>query len=179
MKEKLLTFIKGKKGGQLLFIIGIVGIVLIYLSSVMPKKTETQENASVQEEFSEKEYAEYLEQQVREIVAAISGDISSVVTVSLESGITYIYAEEKKDNLKSQESESSEQTERKYITVKDSEGNEKPLLITKQMPAVRGVAIVCNPVGEETGNKIKNAVMAALDITSRKIYIAAKGRTTE
>ena len=99
MKEKLLTFIKGKKGGQLLFIIGIVGIVLIYLSSMIPKKTEIQEAASVQEEFSEKEYAEYLEQQVREIVAAISGDISSVVTGSLESGITYVYAEEKKENL--------------------------------------------------------------------------------
>ncbi len=172
MKEKLKAFIKSKKGGQALFIVGIVGIVLIYISTLLPAESNEIPESRVSEEFSEEEYAAYLEQQVREIVAAISGDSSAVVTVTLDSGITYVYAEDKKQNNRTEESEIQEESEKNYIIVRDSDGSEKPLIVTRQLPSVRGVAIVCGPVGEETREKIQSAVMAALDITTREIYIA-------
>ncbi len=171
MKEKIKSFLKSKKGGQALFIIGIAGIALIYLSSLLPKadkKTEESETPT----FSREEYTAYLEQQVREIVAAISGDSSAVVTVTLDSEMTYVYAEDQKENNKTEESEETRQSEKNYIIVRDSDGAERPLILTTKLPEVRGVAIVCGPVGEQTQEKIQNAVMAALNITSREIYIA-------
>lgn len=172
MKEKLKSFIKSKKGGQILFIVGIAGIVLIYLSSLIQgDKTERQE--TVQEStFSQEEYTAHLEQQVREIVAAISGDTSAVVTVTLDGGLTYIYAEDKKQQNETDENKKSEETEHNYIIVKNKNGDEQPLIVTTKLPQVRGVAIVCGPTGESTREKIKSAVTAALDITQREIYIA-------
>ena len=41
------------------------------------------------------------------------------------------------------------------------------------MPEVRGVAVVCRGGDDELINeKIKNAVTAALNITSKRVYIA-------
>ena len=77
------------------------------------------------DEFSEEEYTTYLEQQVREIVAAVSGDSSAVVTVTLESGPTFVYAEDKKLQNRSEESEKSEESESNYIIVRDENGSEK------------------------------------------------------
>ncbi len=171
MKEKIMNFLKGRGGGKILFIAGIAGIALIYASSFIPsaeKKEEVKEN-----EFSYEEYSNGLEQQVREIVAGISGDMNAVVTVTLESGPRHIYAEDKKEQNKTEETEKSEESEHSYIIVKDSSGAEHPLVVTTELPRVRGVAIVCAPIGEATAEKIKNAVMAAFDITARKIYIAS------
>ena len=76
----------------------------------------------------------------------------------------------------SEEGEKSEDSESSYIIVRDENGAEKPLVVTRRLPAVRGVAIVCGPVGEDTKEKIQSAVMAALDVTGRKIYIANRTR---
>ncbi len=174
MKEKITKFLKSKKGGQILVILGIVGMVLIYLSSQIPKKNEESENTKTEETFSVYEYTKGLEQQVREIVAAVSGDTNAVVTVTLEGGMTYVYAEDKKLNNKTEEKDKAEASEQKYIIVKDKNGDEHPLVVTTKFPSVKGVAIVCGPVGEATAEKIQNAVMAAFGITQRKIYIASR-----
>ncbi len=170
MKEKLKALLGSKKGGQILFIVGIIGIVLIYLSTFL-KNTEP-EAVKEESKFSYEEYSAYLEIQVKEIVAAISGDINSVVAITLNSGPKNVYAEDKKQQNKTEEKEKSEESEHNYIIVKDSSGAEHPLTVTTELPSVRGVAIVCGPIGEATAEKIKSAVMAAFDITSREIYIA-------
>ena len=54
-----------------------------------------------------------------------------------------------------------------------ADGGEQALLVTTEMPEVRGVAIVCEGGDSEAINeKIENAVTAALDITSKRVYIA-------
>ncbi len=155
--------------------VGIAGIVLIYASSLFAGEKDKTE-IDLKEQFSEEEYTAHLEQQVREIVAAVSGDSAAVVTVTLESGPTFVYAEDKKQENKSEESEKTEASESSYIIVRGENGEEKALIVTRKLPTVRGVAIVCGPVGEDTSEKIKNAVMAALDITSRRIFIANRTR---
>lgn len=171
MMEKLKSILGSKKGGRVLVAVGIAGILLIYLSSFFSGEgaEKTVENTNI---FSAEEYTEHLEQQVREIVAAVSGDATAVVTVTLESGPTFVYAEDKKQENKSEESEKTEARESSYIIVRGENGEEKALIVTEKLPTVRGVAIVCGPVGEDTRDKIKNAVMAALDVTSRRIFIA-------
>ena len=172
MKEKITKILKSKRGGQILVILGIVGMALIYLSSGISKKSENGESIKTEDSFSVVEYTKSLEQQVREIVAAVSGDSNAVVTVTLEGGMTYVYAEDKKLNNKTEENDKAEASEQKFIIVKDKDGDEHPLVVTTKFPSVKGVAIVCGPMGEATTEKIQNAVMAALGITQRKIYIA-------
>ena len=51
MKEKFTEFLKSKKGSGVLFIIGIVGIVLIYLSTFRSENIATTEKVNHEENF--------------------------------------------------------------------------------------------------------------------------------
>lgn len=173
MKEKLVNFIKTPKSGKLLFIAGLVGIVLIYASTLIPEK-ENPSSKAQETSVLEEEYRSGLEEKIKEIVKAVCLDSSAIVTVTLDTGITYEYADEIKQNKAEDESKTSSDSEQKLIIVKDSSGAETPLLITSYMPRVRGVAIICN-ANETKKEEIKKAVTAALDINSRKVYIGNKG----
>lgn len=177
MREKILKFLKDKRSGKLLFIVGIAGIVLIYVSTILPDYDDQSKKLDEAETFSEEEYALELEEKVERMVSAICGDNGAVVTVTLDTTLTYEYADEIKQNNAQDETKSSKESEKTYIIVKDSQGAETPLIITSYMPKIRGVAIICN-ANELEREEIKNAVTAALNINSREIYIGSKGRTT-
>ena len=175
MKERLKKLIGDKKSGKFLVIAGIVGILLIYFSTFPTKqRLKNSEKTESQSSFSVLEYEEYLEKEIKEIVTAISGDDSAVVTVTLDCEISYVYADEVKQNNQKGKENSTENTEQTYITVTDSDGGENPLIVTAYMPKVRGVAIVCKAQNQTVIENIEGAVMAALDITSRKIFISDK-----
>ena len=114
---------------------------------------------------------------VEEIVKEITGSRQVEVIVTLESGIRYKYANisEGSSADKTESDAISTTTEHKegYVTVKTSDGGEEALLVTRQMPEVRGVAIVCaggdDPLLAE---KIENTVTAALNITTQRVHIA-------
>ena len=77
------------------------------------------------------------------------------------------------DKTESNSKSTSSENKQSYITVKSADGGEQALLVTTQMPQVRGVAIVCRGGDDELINeKIQNAVTAALNITSKRVYIA-------
>ena len=44
-------------------------------------------------------------------------------------------------------------------------------MVTEYMPTVRGVAVVCNITGADMEERIRAALMAALDIQNKKIYV--------
>ena len=69
--------------------------------------------------------------------------------------------------------QSSQSKKQSYITVKTADGGEQALIVTEFMPDVRGVAVICSDGNSEaTAEKIKNAVTAALNITSKRVYIS-------
>ncbi len=175
MKEKIEELFKGKKLDRIIFIAGIIGIVLIFSSTFFPKKEKEGEKDTSTVSFSAEEYCHIIEGKVKELVIGIAGDTSPVVSVTLETGINYIYADETKQNTQNESDRTSEETEQTYITVTQADGTEKPLILTEQMPKIRGIAIVCKVGSEQTQTEIKNAVMAAFDLTSKRVYIA--GRT--
>lgn len=170
MKEKLSAWLKSKNGAKLLFIFGMIGILLIFASSVFPGREAVTKTADT---FDEKEYRKELEADIAKLVEGICGDPAAIVTVTLETGIIYEYADEIKQNSAEDQTKTTAETEQTYITVKDEGGGEKPLLITSYMPKIRGVSIVCE-TEEKRVEEIKNAVCAALDISSRKIYLGRK-----
>ena len=93
--------------------------------------------------------------------------------------VRYSYADDVKTDTDLTDGEKTKQSRKSsesfHITVKDSSGDEKALVVTENMPEVRGVAIICeNGDDEYVKEKIENAVMAALDITSKRVYITGR-----
>ena len=66
----------------------------------------------------------------------------------------------------------SNDCEKKYITIKDSQGTEHALAVTELEPKVKGVIVICpggdNPIVK---NRITEAVTTALSITSKHVCI--------
>lgn len=182
MNERIKDLKEILKKPKLLIILGIVGILLIFLSSLggNENKKESFETDAV---FSAEEYKENLEKEVENLVKKISGSKKAQVVITLEGGIRYSYAESTEDTSSNKSEEnggfSSSELKRSFITVKTSSGGESALLISEYMPEVRGVAIVCaGGDDEEIREKIQNAVMAALNITSKRVYVTG-GKTYE
>ena len=176
MNEIIKKYTAVLKSPKVLIIIGICGILLIGLSSILPSG-EKKEESSSEQSLTAEQYRISLEESISKTVSSITGSQNVTVMITLESGIKYSYAEEAEgtsQNKTESDSESfSSENKQSYIIVKDSSGGERALLITEQMPEVRGVAIVCEGGdSEEIAEKIKNAVTAALNITSKRVYIA-------
>ena len=147
---------------------------MIFLSSLGGNDADAAKSV---EDFSAEEYKESLEKDITKLVKSISGSRRVTVIVTLESSINYQYADtvEESDESKNDDKNTAEKSEIKqgYITVKNADGSEQAILISKQMPEIRGVAIVCE--GGDTpalNEKIQNAVTSALNITSKRVFIA-------
>ena len=181
MNEFICNIKKGVRSPKALIIIGICGILLIGLSSFFGADKGEKEIEKIAINFDEEDYCESLESKVKEIVTDITGDRKPTVVVTLKSGIKYSYADSFKEDDESRTSENSEEinksSSKTYITVKSSDGGEEPLVVTYMMPEIRGVAVICDG-GDDTliNEKIKNAVTAAFNITSKRVFIT--GGTT-
>ena len=165
------------KNPKLLITLGVCGIVLLLFSSVSASSNEKESLKNNTDTVKQtEEYRINLEENILKIVKSISGDKKATVVITLENSIKYSYADS--TNITSSNSSGansnneSSSSSKTYLTVRDDEGGENPLIITEIMPEVRGVAIVCEG-GDNTelAEKIKNAVTAALNITSKRVYI--------
>ena len=174
MNEKIKSIIKNPK---MLIVLGVAGILLIFASSILPSNNEKKQNSPQLDSYNVNEYHLSLENDIKNIVTSITGDKNPTVVITLESGVKYSYASIAETDSSSatgansdQSSESKKQT---YITVKTADGGEKALIVAEIMPEVRGVAIICAGGGNEiTAQKIKNAVTAALNITTKRVHIS-------
>lgn len=163
------------KNPKFLIIVGVVGILLIFISSFLDgSETKPQTTTT---EISAEEYRIQLEKDIKNIVKGITGSNKVTVVVTLESGIRYKYADitegSSADKTENDTISSSSELKQGYITVKTADGGEQALLVTTQMPEIRGVAIVC--IGGDNSivaEKIENTVTAALNITSQRVSIA-------
>lgn len=172
MNEKINKLIKNPK---LLVAVGIFGMLLVLISSFIPSG-ETKESVKTGE-YTAAQYTSELEQSVKSIVKGISGDKNPTVVITLESGLKYSYVSASETDTSSSGGGSSEESreskKQSFITVKTADGGEQALLVTEIMPQIRGVAIICKGGNDEiVAEKIENAVTAALNITSKRVYIS-------
>ncbi len=180
MNERLEKYIKLFKNPKNLMLLGAVCIALIALSS-LTSKTDKQEQKQDSTSITAEDYKTAIEEDIVKTVKEITGSKKVSVIITLKSGIKYSYADTREESAtQKQEKENltSDSTFKDgYITVKNADGGEEALLVTAEMPEIRGVAIVCEG-GDNSyiAEKIKNAVTAALDINSRRVYIC--GRNT-
>lgn len=177
MNDVINNVIEKIKNPKILVAAGLVGIALICLSSFIGGGEKKEIKAQFGETLTAEEYKAELQESIGEIVKSITGSDNLKVVITLESGIKYSYADISEgisENKTASNSEStSSELKQSYITVKTADGGEQALLVTTEMPEVRGVAIVCEGGDDEIINeKIQNAVTAALNITSKRVYIA-------
>ena len=164
-----------KNHPKVLMIAGLCGILLIFLSNYIP--TAKKDKSETVQSISADEYRQTVKNSVCDIVKSITGDSDPTVVITLESGIRYDYANEKESDTSESSDDRSEEnrkaSKQTYITVRDADGGEKPLIVTEYMPEIRGVAIVC-AYGDSpsVAEKIKDAVTAALNITSQRVYVS-------
>lgn len=178
MNESLKKLSAKVKNPKIMLIAGLIGMTLICISSFAGKKSDGKKASYASDGgITAEEYRLQLEENIKSIVKEITGSSDPTVVVTLESGISYSYADVNEgssaDKTESNSKSTSSENKQSYITVKSADGGEQALLVTTQMPQVRGVAIVCRGGDDEPINeKIQNAVTAALNITSKRVYIA-------
>ncbi len=184
MFDSLKKWLEDKKilSGKWIFVLGIIGLLLIGLSSFFevddkPEKTnKSLVNTSTQ-------YILDTEQRLTSLVEDIVHGKAQVM-ITLESGVEYIYANEIKTNVGVTEDINGEQNtktqqndsnQKNYVTYKDSDGNEQPLIITEVMPSIRGVVVVCSG-GDDPylAAAVKSAVVTALNINEKRVCVLGK-----
>jgi len=173
--------IKGKP--KMLLILGLSGIVLIYMSTFFGgnKKPQTNKLTEKNATVNTQNYVTNLENNLREIVNKITGTNKSTVFVTLNSGVEYVYANEIKSNFDSASDEvgsekskiqSKESSEDRHVIVKLPGGGEEALIITELSPKIRGVVVVCDyGDNEDIKESVEQALVTALDISKTRVCV--------
>ena len=183
VKEYFKKMVSQKDYVKLAVIVGFLGIFLIFVSGMIPKKVKESELSKIKSDTSvnSETHRELLEKNLTYAVSKIEGAGSPQVLVTLENTAETIYATEERKNKEASEDKSSgeitrkkesDDCEKKYITVKDSEGTEHALAVKKIEPKVKGVVIIC-PGGDDpiVKNRITEAVTTALSISSKRVCV--------
>ena len=181
VKNKFTDIFTSDRYRKIVIYLGIGGILLIFMSNFFKKDDSKSINMKVDEKISAERYINNLQQNLESIVSSIKGAGKCKVLVTLENGSETIYATEEKKNKEASEDKSGGETtrkkesddcEKKYITIKDSEGAERALAVTEIQPKIKGVIIVC-PGGDDpqVQQRVVNAVTTALDITSKRVCV--------
>jgi len=176
--QNFTDFFKNNNKRNWLLVIGIIGIILIGLSTLLSDNSTQEADQTDQRETTE-EYAVRLENELSSLLETIHGVGSCKVMVTIEQGTEYIYATQEKTNVDvtetSEESRFSAENktagEETYIMV-STENGEQPLLITQLSPKVKGVIIVCTGGGDPVVcQSVSKAVSTALDISESRICV--------
>lgn len=178
--KKLKEFLQSKKAYRLIAVLGITGILAVFLSEIIPNGTE-ESTAVVSSE--ESDWKITAEEEVKKLVAEISGDENASVAITFETGKEYVYATAKdsdsarknnKNGEQNYNSETSDKTAEQYIIINNG-SCEQPLLLYTREPTVRGVAIVCNAGADENVcESIINAVCTLFDISRRDVEVCGR-----
>lgn len=155
-------------------IIGVIGLLLIMLSSVDAFSSSPNNNI-------EDDYAQKTEEKLSNIVCRITGEKSVAVMVSLESNGEVIYADAKSisknnktdsqssDKFKTEQTDDSEQN---YIIIENEQGGEEALVVTKIAPTVKGVVVVTKYANNSAvAERISTAVATALNISVKRVCV--------
>ena len=176
--KKIQEFLLNDKLKKIIIVAGVLGIALIFFSRFFNtgnvKREKIQKNST-------QEYILQLENSLRDMVSSIKGAGNTKVLVTLENSEETVYATEEKKNKEATEDKMDGQLskkretndcEKKYITIKDSDGTERALSVTQIQPTVKGVVVVCDG-GDipEVQQKISEAIKTALNITSKRVFV--------
>ena len=152
---------------QLAIILGAAAMLLILFSELFSTPAKTAANAGSSAAVSETAYREQLETQLKELIRIatelieqLDGAGKTVVMVTLESGEETIYAvDTQSGQMQNQET---------HVLLEDGSALEE----TTYLPAVCGVAVVCDGGGDvRVAARITELVRALLDLSANRICV--------
>ncbi len=175
--EKFKSFFTAQNKMRIAMILGILGIALIVLSqyiSFEEKQLPHTENEVVLTDLQQE-----LEDNIKSIVSAITGESQPIVMLTLKNSSTYVYATQDKDTSAQNNNENNftteVETEKNYIITEDENGNETAILLNEVYPEIKGVVVVSIYAHDIVLKEaITNAVMTALDISSNEVCVVPK-----
>ena len=164
----------------MVLILGICGIVLIFLSGWFDsggKSSPSAQKVAETVSLSAEAYTASLETRMTRVLESITGVGEAKVMITLESGTEYVYAQEiKSDTTYSDQEgrrEEHSQRENSYLVLDGDEGKEA-LVLQEIQPRIKGVVVVCQGGKDsDVRQSVTQAVTVALNITSSRIYVAA------
>ncbi len=175
---RLAGFFKtGDRKVKIITVLGLAGILLIFLSQFIGNGKTASKAEPVQAEDSVA-YTAALQEQLSALIEQIEGAGKTTVLVTLQNDWETLYVSEEKTNRDSTWQSSGEGTvserqtkEESYVLVDGTNGR-SALVRTRMEPVVKGVVVVCeggdNPL---TITRILEAVTTALAISSTKVCI--------
>ena len=168
--NKLSEKFKIDKKSLIVIIIGIIGVILLIASELIPQgskeKAESDDEKTVSVSYSD--YEKDIEQRLQNIISKIDGAGTVSVMVTLDCTVESVYAQEQKETVGENQSRENE-----YVIIKNSDGESGILLKTTQ-PQVRGVAVVCSGGGSAVVRQnITDTLTAVLGISAARVNISA------
>lgn len=157
---------------------GLLGIALIFLSSVFSKQNEKKDEEvntlDPQMMESANLYREQLTEELGNMVASIEGAGKTKLMITLEGTVRSIYATDSdiQSNDKNTEDQHQNNEKRTCIVVRRQDGSEQALTISQTMPGIRGVLVVCEGGDrQEVAEAIRSAVAAAVHLAPSRICV--------
>ena len=166
IKKLFLLFEKLKKDKRTLIIVllGIIGILLIFFSELLPEKDNFSEEYYSQSTFNDSNEKQELEN----IIGKIKGVGRVEVMLNYDGTAENIYANNTSEQIKGTE----RKTDEEHIII-DKGSTEDGLLVRTVFPRVTGVAVVCEGGGSPTvKNNITQLIKALYNISSNSISIS-------
>jgi stage III sporulation protein AG len=168
IKDKLTEIFKSDRKVKIFVIIGMLSILVILLSEMIPSSSSSDVSNVKDNEYSYSEYISSLENETQEIIGSIDGVGECKVMLTLKNTNESVYAKD------SEESSNDGSYSKKYeYVLYDSENGETPVLIEEYFPQIQGVAVVCEG-GDNTvvKERVISALSSLFNISSSKISVS-------
>ncbi|GMB10542.1 MAG: stage III sporulation protein AG [Candidatus Improbicoccus devescovinae] len=163
---------------NIIIILSIIGVLFMTFAKLTKKNSFKYIQNS---QNNEVDYEKKMKYDLENIISNISGVGNTKVFITFENTKEIIYATEGKQNNEKIFDESNGSVKRKktgdkqkkYITTKDSDGNEHPVILTEILPKIKGVVIVCEGGGDPNiRNEITETIASVFNIMPVHIHVA-------
>jgi len=191
---KRYPFLRGPRMWQLLLVLGFGMLLLVFSGSWFaprssPPASEPASSVQVQsaagDDLTSEE--EELESRLAAILGAVDGAGSVQVTVTLESGVENVYAQNvnKQDQTIDEKDESGGNRTTNEVNEQDdlvllqsgSGANSSPVVVKELHPEIAGVLVLAEGANDPAlKEKLIQAVETVLDIPSYRVMVLPKGR---
>lgn len=176
--SKFLSCFKNEqKRTKLIIAVGLIGVLLIMISDILPKKQEkgtASSGETVQAEDENEAFRTATESQLKDLLEQIEGVGSCEIMLTLEGTTEYIYAE----NISRYTDNGGGRTSDKFdnnIVFTEKDGDKQALVKKVIKPQISGVVVVCEGGGDiRVKERVIKAVSTVLDISSAKVCVEAK-----
>ena len=169
--DKIMNMKTDKKMMTAVVVLGIAGLLLIMISSLIPEKKKNDsvaaESASVTDMSDAESYCSETEKRLEKFLSNINGVGNVKVYLTVGSSERYVYAAEGRHS----KTENKTEEEHKYVII-GTNGSKSALIETVNSPKIVGAVVACSgcssPVVQE---EIYRTVSTALGIPTSQIYV--------